>query len=132
MQFSNPINSIFKLEFSDLYNRDGLQKINQYFLQFLNDADTNLYEQYLSALEDPQAQNQSELLIAVAKVLEEFLVLFFDIKIENSDLKNQHSQLANLYIAKRLFVQRRVAKKYSSSPEGWIAYFCQTVLHLPA
>jgi len=114
MQLNNPINFIFKLDFSDLYNRDGLQKINQYFLQFLNDADANIYEQYIAALANPKAINQSELLIAVGKILEEFLALFFDIKAENSDLQNQHSQLSNLYIAKRLFVQRRVAKKYSS------------------
>jgi NADPH-dependent glutamate synthase beta subunit-like oxidoreductase/NAD(P)H-flavin reductase len=114
MQLNNPINSIFKLGFSDLYNRDGLQKINQYFLQFLNDADADIYKQYLAALTNPKAINQSELLIAVGKILEEFLALFFDIKSGNSDLQNQHSQLANLYIAKRLFVQRRVAKKYSS------------------
>ncbi len=115
MQLSNPINSVFKLDFSDLYNRDGLQKINQYFLQFLSDADANIYKQYLAALTNPKAINQSELLIAVGKILEEFLALFFNIGAKNSDLQNQHSQLANLYIAKRLFVQRRVAKKYSIS-----------------
>jgi NADPH-dependent glutamate synthase beta subunit-like oxidoreductase/NAD(P)H-flavin reductase len=114
MPLETPINSIFKIEFSDLYNREGLQKINQYFLQFLSDADANLYQKYLSALANPNDTN-SELLIAVGKVLEEFLVLFFNIKLENSTLQNQHSNLANLYVAKRLFVQRRVAKKYSSS-----------------
>jgi NADPH-dependent glutamate synthase beta subunit-like oxidoreductase/NAD(P)H-flavin reductase len=114
MQLENPINSIFKLEFSDLYNRAGLQKIDQYFLQFLSDADADLYQKYLDALVDPKATN-SELLIAVGKILEEFLVLFFNIQNANSELQNQHSKLANLYIAKRLFIQRRVAKKYSPS-----------------
>ena len=115
----NPINPIFKLEFSDLYHRDGLEKIDQYFLQFLNDADENLHQQYLAAKINPstlQAKDQSYLLIAVGKILEDFLALFFNIKPENANLQNQHSNLTNLYIAKRLFVQRRVAKNFKESP----------------
>lgn len=113
MPLETPINSLFKLEFADLYSRDGLLKIDQYFLEFLNDYDAKLCEQYQHALKyslDKKAN--SELLIAVAKILEEFLVLFFNIKIDNFELQERHLKLANLYIAKRLFVQRRVAKKY--------------------
>ncbi|MES2677136.1 MAG: pyridine nucleotide-disulfide oxidoreductase [Pseudomonadota bacterium] len=116
MNFNNPINSIFQLAFADLYNRDGLRKIDDYFLQFLSDSNENLYQQYLSARINPQGLNikeTSELLIAVGKVLEDFLVLFFDIKIANLELQNEHQKLTNLYIAKRLFVQRRVAKNKS-------------------
>ncbi|MFT6220542.1 MAG: NADPH-dependent glutamate synthase beta subunit-like oxidoreductase/NAD(P)H-flavin reductase [Rickettsiales bacterium] len=64
----------------------------------------------------------SELLIEVGKVLEDFLALFFDIQSKNSDLQNEHSKLENLYVAKRLFVQRRVAKKIKSF-EGEIPKF---------
>lgn len=109
----NPINSIFKLEFADLYNREGLQKIDEYFLQFLSDTDENLHQEYISARLNPKVINtkqQSDLLIAVGKILEDFLGLFFDIKKENSTLQKQHSDLVNLYVAKRLFVQRRVVK----------------------
>jgi NADPH-dependent glutamate synthase beta subunit-like oxidoreductase/NAD(P)H-flavin reductase len=115
----NPINPAFKLEFTDLYNRDGLQKIDEYFLEFLKDnTDSSFYQKYLIARSDPQSLNkkeQSDLLIAVGRFLENFLAMFFNICQENSALQKQHSNLANLYIAKRLFVQRRVAKKYSSS-----------------
>ncbi len=117
---TNPINSIFQLEFTDLYNRFGLQKIDAYFLQFLNDFDGDLSKKYLAARSNPSAlssREQSELLTQIGKILEEFLVLFFDIKTANSALQNDHSKLANLYIAKRLFVQRRVVKKYQSFAE---------------
>ena len=115
MQLENPINPIFKLQFSDLYDRKGLLEIDQYFLDFLNQADENLYKEYLDGRLNFKALsplNHSELLIKVGKILEEFLTLFFDIKSANANLQNQHQKLANLYIAKKLFVQRRVAKNF--------------------
>lgn len=116
MHLENPINSVFKIAFADLYNRGGLEKTSNYFLEFLNDSNANLYGQYLTARINPAAlspKEQSELLIEVGKVLEDFLMLFFDIKLANLNLQNEHSKLANIYIAKRLFVQRRVAKNNS-------------------
>ncbi len=117
MKHKNPVNPIFKLEFSDLYNREGLLKIDEFFLQFLNDCDENLYKEYIGFRTDSKGLEpkiRSELLIKVGKVLEDFLALFFNIKTENSALDNEHLKLANLFIAKRLFIQRRVAKKYQS------------------
>ena len=111
----NPINPIFKLTFSDLYQRDGLLKINQYFLEFLADYDKSLHLQYLKSQSNPKALNkkdESDLLIKVAEVLENFLVLFFGINSANFDLQTKHQDLANLYIAKRIFVQRRVSKNF--------------------
>ena len=89
MQLENPINPIFKLQFSDLYDRKGLLEIDQYFLDFLNQADENLYKEYLDGRLNFKALsplNQSELLIKVGKILEEFLTLFFDIKSANSNI----------------------------------------------
>jgi len=124
MSLENPINPIFKISFADLYHRDGLVAIDHHFLQFLGDAHVNLCQKYIAARINPKTlshKEKSELLIGVGKILEEFLVLFFNIKQENGELQNDHFELANLYIAKRLFVQRRVAKKYSSCPQDWIA-----------
>jgi NADPH-dependent glutamate synthase beta subunit-like oxidoreductase/NAD(P)H-flavin reductase len=122
---SNPINSIFKLEFADLYSRDGLQKIDQYFLDFLSEANSSLYQEYLISKYNPQALNkkdQSNLLIKVARILEDFLTLFFNIKSANDNLQKKHNDLTNLYVAKRLFIQRRIAKNFkeytsSSAPK---------------
>ncbi|MFT7099507.1 MAG: NADPH-dependent glutamate synthase beta subunit-like oxidoreductase, partial [Rickettsiales bacterium] len=121
----NPINSIFKLSFSDLYQLDGLKNIDQYFNDFLKDQNSDLHEKYCAARFDPKilnASQESDLLIEVGKVLEGFLVLFFDIEKENSALSNEHSKLANLYVAKRIFVQRRVAKKIKSFEGGALEF----------
>jgi NADPH-dependent glutamate synthase beta subunit-like oxidoreductase/NAD(P)H-flavin reductase len=111
----NPINPSFKLEFGDLYQLEGLQKIDQYFLQFLQDHQADLYQKYVEARNNPTVVD-TNFLIEVGRVLEEFLALFFNIKQDNSELQRQHSDLANLYVAKRLFVQRRVAKNFKESP----------------
>ena len=116
---NSPINPIFKINFDDLYHHQGLLKIHQYFLEFLEDKDNNLYKNYLATKYNPQSLNdkdRSNLLIKVAEILEEFLVLFFNIKIANSNLKKQHQNLNNLYVTKRLFIQRRIAKKFKEYP----------------
>ena len=128
MQSQNPINPIFNIEFESLYVREGLLKIDEHFLQFLQDYSTlqnfappsssqNLFQQYLAAKNNPTIlsdKEQSELLIAVGGVLEEFLALFFNIKVANQELQKEHQRLANLYVAGRLFVERRVAKKFKT------------------
>lgn len=117
MKEQNPINPIFNLEFSDLYNRQGLLKIDEYFLQFVKDFDETLYEGNLSLRENRKGLTEkleSEFLIKNAKVLEDFLALFFNIKTENETLFREHLKFENFYTAKRIFIQRRVAKKYQS------------------
>ncbi|MFT6219479.1 MAG: hypothetical protein ACJAVG_000175, partial [Rickettsiales bacterium] len=67
----NPINPIFKLEFTDLYQLDGLKKIDQLFGDFLSDSDCDLHERYCLAKSDPRIlheKSMSELLIEVGKV----------------------------------------------------------------
>ncbi|MFT7088209.1 MAG: hypothetical protein ACJAZX_001664, partial [Rickettsiales bacterium] len=120
MTHQNPINPIFQLKFSDLYQLDGLCKIDKFFDDFLKDQNLDLHTKYCAAKENPESLNskqESDLLIETGKILEEFLALFFDIQKANSDLQNEHSKLANLFVAKRLFVQRRVSKKFKSFDE---------------
>lgn len=117
MKQQSPINPIFKLEFSDLYNRSGLLKIDEYFLQFVKDFDANLYEENITLRQnskDLDDKVKSEFLIKNAKVLEDFLALLFNIKNENYALVKEHVKFENFYTAKRIFIQRRVAKKYQS------------------
>ncbi len=124
MPSQNPINPIFKLQFFDLYENAGLVEIDRYFTQFLTDNNQELAKQYSAARKAPEAMNakeQSGLIIAVAEVLEDFLTLFFNIQINNNQLAKQHQDLANLYIAKRFFIQRRVAKNLKTYQEQDLA-----------
>ncbi len=84
----------FGLKFSDLYCRNGLIKLDQKFRQFL-------------LLKEAQTSD----LIGTARFIEDFLVELFGIKNENEALKKNHDELQKIYVARRDFVQRNVAKK---------------------
>ncbi len=89
----------FGLEFHDLYCRDGLLKLNQKFHEFFSEK-----------IKIQNAQNLD--LVAKARVVEDFLVELFDIKKEQAALKKNHDDLQKIYVARREFVQRNVAKKF--------------------
>jgi NADPH-dependent glutamate synthase beta subunit-like oxidoreductase/NAD(P)H-flavin reductase len=113
----------FNLAFEDLYSRDGLARLDGAFLHFLAEADARLRERLLAARANPpQAKEESELLIALAPHLEDFLARLFGIEAEAQALAAQHHQLAPLYSVKRLFVQRRALHKVKpedASPAGY-------------
>ena len=104
----------FGFSFNDLYDRDGLVRLDAAFLDFLGDGDTALRAQ-LEAARLPAAglagKAQSELLIALAPHLEDFLARLFGIETQVQALSERHHELAPLYSCKRLFVQRRAMAK---------------------
>src|SRR5262245_15488801 len=57
---------------------------------------------------------ESDLIVELAPELEDFVAELFGISDEVRALRSRHNALAPLYEAKRLFVQRRAAKKYSA------------------
>ncbi|MEX2151643.1 MAG: hypothetical protein WD793_15665, partial [Steroidobacteraceae bacterium] len=59
----------------------------------------------------PAAKDESELLIALAPHVEDFLARLFGIEAELHALAARHHELAPLYSVKRLFVQRRALHK---------------------
>lgn len=87
----------FDLEFFDLYERDGLVKLDQKFCEFTGDVKT------VDLLEK-------------SRLLEEFLVELFGIRKENDELKKHHEDLQKIYVVRREFVQRNVAKKFQEAP----------------
>lgn len=87
----------FGMNFSDLYDREGLVKLDQKFHEF-------------------SGEFKSLDLIEKSKILEDFLVELFDIKKENDELKKRHADLQKIYVARREFVQRNVAKKFKEVP----------------
>ena len=105
----------FGASFTDLYQRDGLARLDAAFIAFLREADSALHDRLLAARAAPAAiagKDESELIIAVAPHLEDFIGELFGIRSDLHALKARHDALAALYSVKRLFVQRRAMKKY--------------------
>ena len=99
----------FGLQFDDLYARDGLLRVDSAFLSFL---DSVLQKRLLDARNNPPSGKvESELLIALAPHVEDFLAKLFGIEAEARSLAAKHNELAPLWSVKRQFVQRRALNK---------------------
>ena len=115
----------FNTKPEDLYAREGLARLDARFLAFLDEADAALRGRLEAARRDPAtlpAKAESELLIAIAPHLEDFLAQLFGIVPEAQALAARHHELAPLYSVKRLFVQRRAMHKVrpeDASPAGF-------------
>jgi hypothetical protein len=107
MPLNNFLNPSFNLDFQDLYQLEGLEKLQQKFSDFLQEKDYNIYQQFLI-----NKSSDSQLLINVAKYLEEFLVDLFMIKQENQKLKLYYQNLNIIYQIRRDYIQRYIAKKF--------------------
>jgi len=106
----------FGISFPELYERAGLIKLDQIFLNFLKEGDSTLHDHLIQARQNPELlvrKDESALLIEVAPWLEDFIATLFGIKAEVSALTARHHELAPLYFCKRQFVQRRAKTKVS-------------------
>ena len=102
----------FGLRFNDLYEREGLLRVDAAFLGYLGEADRALCEELQSSrTTPPPAREESDLLVALAPHVEDFLARLFAIEAEVQALAERHNELAPLYSVKRLFVQRRALHK---------------------
>ncbi|HSS46610.1 MAG TPA: hypothetical protein VLL03_04245, partial [Burkholderiales bacterium] len=102
------------LSFEDLYRRDGLLRLDAAFLNFLGETDAALRQRIEVGRANPAAlakKEESELLIAVAPHLDDFIADLFGIESEVQKLSARHHELAPLYSCKRLFVQRKAMHK---------------------
>ena len=107
----------FEFSFDEFYRRDGLVRLDQVFLGELEQADAALHGQLLAArnaAEPLAAKAESELLLALAPHLDDFIGQLFNIEAEVRALSAQHHKLAPLYSIKRLFVQRKAMHKYKA------------------
>ena len=101
------------LSFADLYDRDGLVRLDRVFVAHLAEADVGLHDRLMTARRDPDAierLDESNLLVDLAPHLEDFIGELFGIEADVRALQARHHDLAPLYSVKRLFVQRRAAK----------------------
>ncbi len=100
---------------NDLYNRDGLIRLDAAFLDFLGVSDaalrTLLEAARLAGGMFASKKEESALLIALAPHLEDFLAHLFGIEAQVQSLAANHHELAPLHNCKRLFVQRRAMIK---------------------
>ena len=107
----------FGSRFEDLYDLAGLQRLDAAFLVFLGSADAALRARLESARVDPERlarKEESDLLIAVAEHLDDFVAQLFGIEAEVRALSARHHELAPLFSCKRLFVQRKSMNTYKS------------------
>ena len=104
----------FGLAFDALYSRDGMAAIDAHFVDFLRQRDEALCEQLVAARaapDAPEVKAEKDLIVALAPALDDFLAELFGITAEVAALHAQERALTPLYVVKRLFVQRRAAKK---------------------
>ena len=104
----------FGFSYNELYDWDGLIRLDAAFLDFLGESDTALRAQLEAArlsANMPYGKEQAGLLIALAPHLEDFLARLFSIETQVQALAARHHELAPLYSCKRLFVQRRAMTK---------------------
>jgi|HubBroStandDraft_1064217.scaffolds.fasta_scaffold01690_3 NADPH-dependent glutamate synthase beta subunit-like oxidoreductase/NAD(P)H-flavin reductase len=107
----------FGLNFNDLYDRDGLARVDRAFLAALRDSDVALHNRLVTARSDPggvDRKAESELLVDIAPHVEDFIAALFGISAEIKALQEAHDVLAPIYTVKRLFVQRRAVKGVSA------------------
>jgi NADPH-dependent glutamate synthase beta subunit-like oxidoreductase/NAD(P)H-flavin reductase len=117
----------FSLDFADLYDRGGLEKLDAAFLTHLREIDDTLAQKLLAARCAPPsalptnmsdsaqsarapAKEEAELLLALTPHLDDFLGRLFGIGGEMVALAERIDALAPLFACKRLFVQRRAMK----------------------
>src|SRR5580704_3240814 len=122
---SNQCELGFGLHFEDLYARDGLLRLDGSFLHQLSASDMGLHVQLLEARVNPlsrTAKEQSELMIALAPHVEDFLGELFGITQEVKALEARHNALAPFFAFKRKFIQKRaisgVSKEQAEAIDG--------------
>src|SRR5205809_7996868 len=107
----------FGLSSADLYATAGLARLDAAFLAHLESADAELAARLRAARTDPDAlgrKGESELLVALAPDLEDFLAQLFAIEAEVAALRAAHHELAPIFACKRQVVQRKALNKYKA------------------
>lgn len=111
------LNLSYGLRFTDLHERDGLLRLDAEFMRILGKENDSLRQQLVAARNNPAllaTKDESELLIALAPHVDDFVGGLFNIRTEVGQLSARHNQLAPLYSCKRLFVQRKALHKYKA------------------
>ncbi|WP_168455429.1 FAD-dependent oxidoreductase [Wolbachia endosymbiont of Ctenocephalides felis wCfeJ] len=131
----------FNISFSSLYTHTGLVKLDEMFLNHVKSCDKNLFHLLIEARKETASSatsfqyhsmssqcltlgsgkqpilatqtTDSQLIIDLSYLLDEFIARLFNIEKEIEELKKKHNDFAVIYKCKRLFVQRYALKKYT-------------------
>ena len=111
----------FDLRLQDLYERDGLARLDHCFLDHLQQFSLPLAQRLREArTATPPEAATTALLLEVAPHLDDFIALLFGIELEVIEFQRGHHELAPLYTVKRMFVQRRAAKASTAAEANLI------------
>jgi NADPH-dependent glutamate synthase beta subunit-like oxidoreductase/NAD(P)H-flavin reductase len=107
----------FGFTFTDLYESAALTRLDSQFVSWLSAQNADLAKALVAARHDvaslaPKAE--SELLIALAPYLDDFVGELFGIAEHVDALSARHDALAPLSLIKRKFVQRKAMTKYKA------------------
>ena len=105
----------FGITFADLYAPRGLARVDAAFLAQLEDTD--LAQRLAAARVEPDRLargEESDLLIALAPHVEDFLARLFGIEREVTALQAAQHELAPLFACKRQVVQRKALNRYKA------------------
>jgi NADPH-dependent glutamate synthase beta subunit-like oxidoreductase/NAD(P)H-flavin reductase len=106
----------FNLNFKDLYTIEGISKIDQIFISYLEEMDKALaegFKNFKTNIDNVGNLEYSNLIITYSPHLERFLAKLFDIEEEISATLPAYRNFDLIYKCKRQFVQRIAIKKYS-------------------
>src|ERR1700730_7113853 len=110
MSYRSGLRLPFGLAFPDLYQREGLVRIDAMFLDRLNAIDPALHDRLLNGRMAPgalTAKQHSELIIEIGPHVDDFVGELFGIETELRELQERHNELAPIFATKRKFVQRK-------------------------
>ncbi len=105
------------LAFADLHSRDGLQRVDDLFCAQLAATEPTLAQRLSDARLAPDVLArlaESELLLALAPHVEDFLATLFAIAPEVRALEARHHELAPLFALRRQFVQRKAMNAWKA------------------
>ncbi len=112
-----PLKLAHGLDFADLYQRDGLVKLDTAFLAHLRAADMALADRLAAGRAESSAlskKDESALIIDLAPHLDQFIATLFGIADAARELATRHTALDPLYRVKRQFVQRKAMTTYKA------------------
>tara|TARA_Y100001934_G_scaffold14357_1_gene17630 strand:- start:4079 stop:7558 length:3480 start_codon:yes stop_codon:yes gene_type:complete len=103
------------LSFNDLYDRDGLVRLDRAFVEALEHNDLALHNRLMAGRADSATideKEHSELLVDLGPALESFLGELFGIEEDLGARRAERDRLNPIYTCKLQFVRRRAAKAF--------------------
>ncbi len=117
------LNLNFDLSFEDLYNLDGLRKLDSFFIEKLLKISPELCNKMLDARENQDnlyKLDESNLIIDLAPLLEEFIVELFGIDNAIKKYMTEHEELDIIYKCNKTLIHKHIMNISRSLDESII------------